>query len=299
MTIAQHSPETLKDLKPQHLFFIGIDSDGCVFDSMELKQKECFTHNTVRFFGLQPVYKYARETSEFVNLYSKWRGANRFPSLIRVMDFLAARPEIKALGFEAPRLESLRKWMASESRQGNPALKVAVEKTGDPELKRVLEWSLEINRDIEKIAVGVGPFAPVMDFLKNAGKQADLIVVSQTPAEALEREWRDNGMDGYVRLIAGQEYGTKTEQLDFAAGGKYAPDHKLMIGDALGDLKAAREAGTLFFPINPGAEEESWERLVGEGLDKFLNGTFDGEYETELIKEFEALLPEKPNWQGI
>ncbi|MCE5230003.1 HAD family hydrolase [bacterium] len=297
MTIlSQHSPQTLIDFHPSKPFFIGIDSDGCVFDSMELKQKECFTHNTVRFFTLQPVYPDARATSEFVNLYSKWRGANRFPSLIRVMDFLAARPEIKKLGFEVPRLESLRKWMASETKLGNPALKAHVEKTGDPELKRVLEWSLEINRDIEKIAVGVGPFAPVMDFLKTAGKSADLIVVSQTPAEALEREWRDNGMDGYVRIIAGQEYGTKTEQLNFAAGGKYDDNHMLMIGDALGDLKAAREAGTLFFPINPGAEEESWENLLDEGLGRFLAGTFAGDYETALIKKFESLLPEKPSW---
>jgi hypothetical protein len=27
---------------PQHEFLVGIDSDGCVFDSMELKHKECF-----------------------------------------------------------------------------------------------------------------------------------------------------------------------------------------------------------------------------------------------------------------
>jgi hypothetical protein len=32
----------LEDLKPQKEFFIGIDSDGCVFDTMEIKQKECF-----------------------------------------------------------------------------------------------------------------------------------------------------------------------------------------------------------------------------------------------------------------
>lgn len=296
MTSTQFSAQTLKDFHPSKPFFIGIDSDGCCFDSMELKQKECFTHNTVRFFHLQPVYKYARETSEFVNLYSKWRGANRFPSLIRVMDFLAARPEVKALGFEVPRLDSLRKWMSIETRLGNPALKAYADKTGDPEMKRVLEWSLEINKDIEKIAVGVGPFPPVMDFLKRAGQSADLLVVSQTPAEALEREWRDNGMDGYVRLIAGQEYGTKTEQLTYTAEGKYAPDQKLMIGDAMGDLKAAKEAGTLFFPINPGAEEESWNSLLAEGLDRFLNGTFAGEYEAALIRHFEELLPEKPNW---
>lgn len=33
-----------------------------------------------------------------------------------------------------------------------------------------------------------------------------------------------------------------------------------MIGDAPGDLKAARGNGALFFPVNPGDEEESWKR---------------------------------------
>jgi hypothetical protein len=33
------------------------------------------------------------------------------------------------------------------------------------------------------------------------------------PLEALEREWAENKIDKYVRLIAGQEYGTKTEHL--------------------------------------------------------------------------------------
>jgi len=32
----------LKELKPVHDFFIGIDSDGCVFDTMEIKQKKIF-----------------------------------------------------------------------------------------------------------------------------------------------------------------------------------------------------------------------------------------------------------------
>ena len=31
----------LKELRPTKEFFIGIDSDGCVFDTMEIKQKEC------------------------------------------------------------------------------------------------------------------------------------------------------------------------------------------------------------------------------------------------------------------
>ena len=37
-----------------------------------------------------------------------------------------------------------------------------------------------------------------------------------------------------------------------------------MIGDAPGDMKAARANGALFFPINPGHEDESWERFYDE-----------------------------------
>jgi len=30
--------QPLKEFKPQHEFFVGIDSDGCAFDTMEVKQ---------------------------------------------------------------------------------------------------------------------------------------------------------------------------------------------------------------------------------------------------------------------
>src|SRR5665647_1578132 len=95
----------------------------------------------------------------------------------------------------------------------------------------------------------------------------------------------------------GQEHGTKTEHLKYAAKGKYPDEKILMIGDANGDLKAAKSNGVLFFPINPGQEEASWENLYKEGLDRFFNGTFKGAYEEKLIKEFGDFLPEYPNWR--
>ena len=82
-----------------------------------------------------------------------------------------------------------------------------------------------------------------------------------------------------------------------ATDGKYAANHLLMIGDAPGDLDAARANHALFFPINPGDEEASWERLYKEGIEKFLAGEFAGAYEAGLIAEFEKLLPATPPWQ--
>ena len=71
---------------------------------------------------------------------------------------------------------------------------------------------------------------------------------------------------------------------------------KVMIGDAPGDQFAATENGALFFPINPGLEEASWKRLHNEGLDHFFAGTFTGDYQQQLLNEFEERLPEKPGW---
>ena len=96
---------------------------------------------------------------------------------------------------------------------------------------------------------------------------------------------------------AGQEMGTKTEHLKYAAVGKYAAGKVLMIGDAPGDFQAARKNGALFFPINPGREEQSWERLHGEALDRFFTGGYAGDYEAKLVKEFDACLPERAPWQ--
>ncbi|MCA9032759.1 MAG: HAD family hydrolase, partial [Planctomycetaceae bacterium] len=78
----------LSTFQKKHDFLIGIDSDGCAFDSMEIKHKECFIPNFIKYMGLQPISKYAREACEFTNLYSKTRGANRFPAYLLALDLL-------------------------------------------------------------------------------------------------------------------------------------------------------------------------------------------------------------------
>jgi phosphoglycolate phosphatase-like HAD superfamily hydrolase len=189
------------------------------------------------------------------------------------------------------------KWCETESKLGNPALEKHVSETGDPFMGKVLDWSKAVNKTVADIVYGVGPFAFVCDSLKKINQTADAIVVSQTPTEALVREWVEHGIDDQVKVIAGQEMGTKTEHLGFAIDGRYAKDHVLMIGDAPGDRKAAKANGVLFYPINPGAEDASWKRFYEEAYDKFINGTYAGEYEEKLIAEFEQYLPEVPPWK--
>ncbi|MCK9279519.1 MAG: hypothetical protein M0P71_02765 [Melioribacteraceae bacterium] len=287
----------LDELKPEKEFFIGIDSDGCVFDTMEIKQKECFCPQFIKHFGFQRVSKYARETWEFVNLYSKTRGVNRFNALIRAIDLLSEREEVKLRNAKIPDLTSVIDWVAKESKLGNPALIKYAGEVNDPIISKTLDWSIEVNKEIEGLVFDIPPFPFVNESLVKMKIKADLMVVSQTPVEALKREWEEHNISGFVKLIAGQEYGTKTEHLKYAAKGKY-PDNKiLMIGDAPGDLKAAKSNGVLFYPINPGHEDKSWKKFYDEALDKFFAGSYEGEYENNLISEFENYLPENPSWK--
>ncbi|HEX7511886.1 MAG TPA: HAD hydrolase-like protein [Candidatus Methylomirabilis sp.] len=287
----------LAEMKPHHPFFVGIDSDGCAFDSMEIKHKECFCPNIINSWDLQPVSKYAREAAEFVNLYSKWRGINRWPALVMVFDLLRERPEVIARAAKITEAKKLREFMASGQPLSDAGLKSYMAEHSDPELDKAWGWTKAVNASIADMVHGVPPFPYMRESLQALQGQADVVVVSATPTEALTREWEEHDIARYARIIAGQEMGTKKQHLALAAKGKYAPDHILMMGDAPGDMEAAKANGVLFFPINPGQEEKSWERFFKEGLARFTAGTFAGTYEASLIAEFEKLLPSVPPWK--
>lgn len=297
MTEEQYcTKEDLLNFCPGHDSIVCIDSDGCVFNTMEIKQKNCFHPQIIRHWNLEPIARYVRETAEFVNLYSMGRGRNRFLTLIETFDLLRDRPEVKASGTAVPGLERLRRWVESESALGNPSLQRAVDETGDPELADVLEWSLRVNEKVAAISGDVTIFRWVKESLDKIRPKSDMIVVSQTPAEALVREWSDNKLVDYPLLIAGQEMGSKAEHISMSTGGRYSSDRILMLGDSLGDLRAAKSNKALFYAINPAHEDASWERFYSEAYEMFLAGEYAGEYEDRVIEQFLTLLPENPPW---
>ena len=237
-----------------------------------------------------------QETWEFVNLYSIYRGGNRFTSIIKVFELLNERKEIRDKGFKLADLSSLKEWVRTETKLSNANLRKYFESNYDSDLERVVSWTEAVNKDISEKLRNIPPFPHAIQAIKKMSVFADLIIVSQTPLEALEREWEEHDMKKYVKVIAGQEHGTKTEHLALAGKGKY-PDNKIiMIGDAKGDLDAARKNGILFYPIIQGKEDESWERFINEGLGKFSRGEYEGNYENKLLMEFQKFLPEKPPW---
>jgi phosphoglycolate phosphatase-like HAD superfamily hydrolase len=294
--------KTLKEFKPEHKFFVGIDSDGCAFDSMGIKQRECFCPWMIAHFNLQPVAEAARQCKEFADLFSKTRGANRHVTIARILsELLPSHPQVLERRFTVPPFKYYVQWANDpQSQLTDAGLKKAIDSAKNADARKdfetALAWSRAVNHAVKDIVRDVPPFPFVKQSLEKARKQADLLVVSATPAEALQREWQEHGLDQYVTIIAGQEMGSKSEHLEFASKGKYEPNHVLMMGDAIGDLKAARKNNCLFYPIIPGDEVNSWKRFFDEAFDKFVSGTYAGGYEAGLIARFDSSLPELPQW---
>ena len=100
-------------------------------------------------------------------------------------------------------------------------------------MHQALAWSKAVNESVADIVQGgLPPFPWVRECLEKAGDTADMMVCSQTPGEALIREWDEQDMSRYVFSINGQEMGKKAEHIQYASEGRYDKAKILMIGDA-------------------------------------------------------------------
>lgn len=295
--------QQVKAFRPSQDYLVCIDSDGCAFDTMGIKQRECFCPWMIAMFGLQPVAKAARACKEFADLYSKTRGANRHVTIKRILtELLPSHPQTRARGFAVPQYAAYFAWVEDpKSLLSNEGLAAAIRKEVDPaaqrELERILAWSERVNWAVGEIVKGIPPFPGVREALERLDRCADVVVVSATPLEALRREWAEHDIDRYTALICGQEMGAKAEHIG-AVGEHYRRDRILMVGDAPGDLRAAQANNAAFFPIIPGDEEASWTQFGSEGLDRFFGGTYCGPYQQELLDRFNEALPEHAPWEA-
>lgn len=277
-------------------YLVCIDSDGCVFDTMEIKHKECFCPAFIKHFSLQAVSKYAREAWEFTNLYSATRGIHRLLALRRAMDVLADRKEVLERNFSAPALTGLRAFLEG----GSPLQLGELAAFGEahPEyddIPAVLAWSREVNERVGDMVHSVPPFPFVRTCLEALSEKADVVIVSATPEEALVREWKEHGLYDLLLAVKGQESGTKKEIIA-SLSPDYETGHVLMLGDAPGDRDAAFTCGALFYPICPDGEAESWEQFRNV-IPAFLGGSYEGEMQDAFLSHFETLLPDEPHWE--
>jgi len=285
--------------KPEKEYFVGIDSDGTVFHSMELKHKNCFIGSLIRVFGLAPITHEIHIVWNYVNIFSVNRGTNRFKALLLTFNYLREMDHVKTLDIEIPDLIILKKWIDnSEQLSYDSLIKFFSEVTSDEkiELETVIEWSKDVNRMVKLTAINLPPMQGALEAFSLLKDHVDFVVISNTPLEALHREWSENNIDNNILFIGGQETGTKTQMLKAVAENKYSPEKILIIGDAIGDLQAAKNINALFFPILPLQEEESWSEFNKVGYKHFLNNSYVGQYQNNQIKTFESVLNIDPPW---
>jgi len=294
----EFTQDDLINFLPHFETFVGIDSDGCIFDTMESKQKDHFHPAIIRHWTLEAIEPQVRAAAEFTYLYSTFRGLNRFLGLCKTFELLNDWPEARN-NATLPNPSDLRAYCDSGLPLSNATLKNEAERMGSTLLAEAHAWSVELNTDIDQNMPDPPPFQGAEEALKLISKTSDAIVISQTQAVALLKDWYRDDLARYVSVIAGPELGSKIDHFTLAAVNRYPAQAILMIGDAPGDLATAQSIGCNFFPINPGHEIESWQRFMDEAYAEFRSGGFSEDYQQQLNQNFKALLPGVPPWKSI
>ena len=260
----------------------------------------------MEFYQLWRIESYFRESAEYYNLFSIYRGYNRFLAIQFVLKALAARKDVVGVAEEKevllPETKSLDDYIAYCSRNnlglGNPSLeKFLATQPLDLAVYKLLGWSEAVNRTFPFVNTKIPLFDNVRESMKLMEENADVLVVSQTPYEDLVSYWETQEISGHICFIAGQEMGNKTHHIQVVKEvGGYEDSKVLMLGDGDGDYQAINNNNGLFYPIPAGLEPEAW-RKFPERFELFLKGKYKGELEDKLFSEFSKVLLTTPPWE--
>ncbi|MDU4604781.1 MAG: HAD hydrolase-like protein [Clostridium perfringens] len=275
----------LDNFNKQKDFLICIDSDGCAIDTMDIKHIKCFGPCMVTEWNLEVWKEPILERWNEVNLYTLTRGINRFKGLA------VALIEINEKYITIEGLDEFVRWTEETKELSNESLEVEIEKTNNICLKKALEWSKSVNKSIDLLSDDEKcPFEGVKEAIILAKKVADIAIVSSANEKAVLDEWNKHGLLENVDIVLTQNIGSKSYCINKLIAKGYSRNNVLMVGDALGDLKAAEENEALYYPIMVRKEKESWIRFSKEALERFTSNSYYGEYQEKVIAEFKENL---------
>lgn len=268
-----------------HDFLLCIDSDGTIMDTMTVKHLRSFGPCLFDAFPLPPHREEILSEWNRLNLYSLTRGINRFQGLKAILLFVKEH-----YGYAPDGLEDFEDFVDHSSALSNDALKEWMAKSSHPVcLEMALKWSNLVNASIASLPPAQ-EFKGVKETLKTLSLFADLLGVSSANKGAVYEEWTSRGLMPYFLDCACQDKGSKKDIIAQGLALGYSPDHIVMLGDALGDLKAAEANHVHFYPIIPTKEVESWERLQKEVAPLIEKGQYHDEVEARYIHEFHDFL---------
>jgi len=260
-------------------FIVCIDSDGCAMDTMNIKHIRCFGPCMIAEWDLQQWQDEILDSWNKVNLYTMTRGINRFKGLA------TALAEVNEKYKRIDGVEALVEWVKDAPELSNNAVEKMI--SVNTIFEKALNWSKAVNESIEKLPQEeIKPFLGVEDAMKRIHEQCDIAVVSSANPEAVKAEWERFHLMEHVDLVCAQDMGTKAFCLGEILKKGYELSHVLMCGDAVGDMQAAASNGVLYYPICVNHENESWANITKEPFEKFIDGSYAGEFQDGVIKEF-------------
>ncbi|HHD2752392.1 TPA: HAD family hydrolase [Clostridium perfringens] len=275
----------LDNFNKQKDFLICIDSDGCAIDTMDIKHIKCFGPCMITEWNLEEWKETILERWNEVNLYTLTRGINRFKGLA------VALIEINEKYVTIEGLDEFIRWTEETTELSNESLEAEIEKTNNICVKKALEWSKSVNQSIDLLSDDEKcPFEGVKEAIIAAKKVADIAIVSSANEKAVLDEWNKHGLLENVDIVLTQNIGSKAYCINKLIEKGYSRNNVLMVGDALGDLKAAEENEVLYYPIMVRKEKESWIRFTNDVLERFTSNLYYGEYQEKVIAEFKANL---------
>ena len=265
----------------RHDYLICIDSDGCAMNTMEIKHRKSLAPCMVYEWDLGEYRDAIMRRWREISLYSMDRGINRFEALAKIL------VDVNENYKRVEDLESLLNWVRTTKELSTESLRREVERTGSPALKKALEWSELVNGSLKMISEkNKQPFEGMREALETAEQFADIVIVTAANRTEIVEEWEYYDLLKHVGLVLTQETGSKEYCIGKLLEYGYQKDHVMMVGDAPIDQRAAKTEGVFFYPIMVWKEKESWEEFRNNALKKFREGTFAGEYQAEVEKEF-------------
>ncbi|MFI3260963.1 MAG: HAD family hydrolase [bacterium] len=250
-------------------YLVCIDSDGCVINTMNIKHEKCFGPCIIEVWNLYEYEELILSRWNDINLYSNTRGINRFKGIGMILK------EIDTSYKKIEDLDSYLNWLNGNEQLSNEDLMNYIENNSDECSKNVLKWSDMVNNKVASLDPSMKvSFEKCAEVIKKIKTYADVVVLSAANKAAIEKEWEHNNLLHLVDDIYSQDIGTKDFCINELLKLGYDKNKVLKMGDAPGDLAAAKKNGVYFYPILFDTPNESWIEFDEIGLNKFISDDY-------------------------
>ncbi len=155
-------------------------------------------------------------------------------------------------------------------------------------VREFLFW-LDIDENCLAPAQSKIVYEGVNEMLHSVQRVADVVVCSKEGVVALKMHWQQWRLPS-PDCFLGAKLSSESALLKTVLTCGYQHRQVLVVGSTQDAMVAAQQSNVLCYPILRGRQAISWERLLEEGLDKWLHRSFSDTYQQELYAAQTSML---------